>query len=63
MILFSHLAEVKVDEVIRFGGYEGTEVASDDAVPLRPVQVVELLLDRRRDVLFSRRKRKKHGRR
>lgn len=38
-------------EVIRLGGYEGAEVPADDAVPLRPVQLVEVFLDQRRDVL------------
>lgn len=58
--LAPHLAEMQVHGAVRLRGNKGPEVFPDDAVPLRPVLLIEGLLDVRGDVL-SAAKRKTEG--
>jgi len=50
---YRDLAEVEVDEVLRFVCDVAAKVTSDDAVPGRVVLLVELLLDEGSDILFD----------
>merc|ERR1740117_450363 len=49
----SHLAEVEVNEMLRFVRHIGAEVAADDGVPSWVVLLVELLFDEGGDVLLN----------